>query len=361
VIRENPSPAGDAYRIVRYILILAVGYGCWRVVSPFVPALLFALAIAVSLWPLHSWVLARLGGRSGLASLATCLLASLLVIAPVVLLIVSLDEALRAGLVWLDAAAEAGRRGPPDWVGRLPWIGSYLGELWTSAAGGGGVADWVASWAAPARGWLLAVGKSIGNGLGQLVLGALLLFALFRDGEWLAGALVRFVERAGGSFAVELLDVARRALVGVLVGVVGTATAQALVAILGFAIAGVPHPLLLGAATFVLSLLPIGPPLVWGGATIWLAQRGEVGWAVFMGLYGLLGISAVDNLVKPLLIARTSHLRFVLTLIGVFGGVIAFGVAGIFIGPALLAVAAAVVRTVAQREPAVLPALNKAE
>ncbi len=354
--RDSPSPVGDAYRIARWTLMLAVGYGCWRVLSPFVPAILFAIAIAVSLWPLHRWMLARLRGRAGPASLATCLLVGLLVVAPVVLLIVSFDEALQAGLAWLDAAAAAGRGGPPDWLGRMPWVGGYLVELWVSAAAGGGMADWLAQWAAPARGWLLAVGKAMGNGLGQLALGALLLFALFRDGEWLARTLVRFVDRAGGTYAIELLDVARRALVGVLLGVVGTATAQALVALAGFALAGVPHPLLLGAATFVLSLLPIGPPLVWGGAVIWLAQRGEVGWAVFMGLYGLFGISAVDNVVKPLLIARTSHLPLVLTLIGVFGGVIAFGVAGVFIGPALLAVAAAVVKTVAQREPPAPPA-----
>ncbi|WP_257389213.1 AI-2E family transporter, partial [Tahibacter caeni] len=265
-------------------------------------------------------------------------------------------------LAWLDAAAEAGRSGPPAWLGRVPWAGPYLGELWTSVVAGDGMADWFAQWAEPARGWLLAFGKRLGNGLGQIVLGALLLFVLFRDGEWLAKALVRFVDKAGGAYAVELLDVARRALVGVLIGVVGTATAQALVAIVGFTIAGVPQPLLLGAATFMLSLLPIGPPLVWGGATIWLAQRGQVGWAVFMGLYGLFGISAVDNVVKPLLIARTSHLPFVLTLIGVFGGVIAFGVAGIFIGPALLAVAAAVVKTVAHRESDAKPAaLSRAE
>jgi predicted PurR-regulated permease PerM len=352
---ERPFPvAADAYRLARIVLMLAFGYGCLRVLSPFVPAVLFAIAIAVSLWPLQKWMVEHLGRRQVLASLVTCIVVALLVIAPVALLVVSLDEALKAGLAGFDAMVESSRAGPPAWLIKLPWLGGYLEQLWNAAATSDGA--WIAQWASPARSWLLAFGKALGNGLGQIALGALLLFALFRHGERLATVLVQLTDRAGGSFAVELLVVARRAVVGVLIGVVGTASAQSVVAMIGFLIAGVPNPLLLGALTFVLSLVPIGPPLVWGAATIWLAQHGEVGRAVFMGLYGLLGISAVDNVVKPLLISRTSHLPLVLTLIGVFGGVIAFGVAGIFVGPALLAVAAAVVDTVAERGPPPGPA-----
>ena len=109
-------------------------------------------------------------------------------------------------------------------------------------------------------------------------------------------------------------------------------------AAIGFLIAGVPAALLLGFATFFLSLLPIGPPLIWGGATAWLAYQDQIGWAVFMAVYGFFAISGIDNVVKPLLISRGSSLPFVLVFLGVFGGVIAFGFVGIFIGPTLLAV-----------------------
>jgi predicted PurR-regulated permease PerM len=95
---------------------------------------------------------------------------------------------------------------------------------------------------------------------------------------------------------------------------------------------------LLGTATFFLSLLPIGPPLIWGGAAAWLAYQDQIGWAVFMVVYGVFAISGIDNVVKPLLISRGSSLPFVLVFLGVFGGVIAFGFVGIFIGPTLLAV-----------------------
>jgi predicted PurR-regulated permease PerM len=101
----------------------------------------------------------------------------------------------------------------------------------------------------------------------------------------------------------------------------------------------VPNAFVLGAATFFLSMVPVGPPLIWGGAALWLAERGETGWAVFMVLYGLLVISSIDNFVKPYLISRGSSLSFALVFLGVLGGVLAFGLIGLFLGPVLLAVA----------------------
>jgi predicted PurR-regulated permease PerM len=106
---------------------------------------------------------------------------------------------------------------------------------------------------------------------------------------------------------------------------------------IGFLIAGVPAAILLGFATFFLSMIPVGPPLIWGGATAWLYSEGQTGWAIFMGLYGLLVISSIDNFVKPILIARGAGLSILLIALGVLGGVLVFGFIGIFLGPVLLA------------------------
>jgi predicted PurR-regulated permease PerM len=121
--------------------------------------------------------------------------------------------------------------------------------------------------------------------------------------------------------------------------VVGAALAQASVATFGFYIAGIPNPMLLGALTFALSIVPVGPPLIWSGAALWLFEQSQTGWAVFMVIYGIFVISTIDNLLKPLLISRYSSLPFVLTLIGVIGGVVAFGVTGVILGPVALALA----------------------
>jgi predicted PurR-regulated permease PerM len=121
-------------------------------------------------------------------------------------------------------------------------------------------------------------------------------------------------------------------------GLLGTALAQALVAALGFTIAGVPGVPLLAVLTFVTSLVPVGPPMIWGGAAIWLFSQGNTGWGIFMLIWGALLISGVDNVVRPMLISRGSSLPFLLVFLGVLGGVIAFGFVGMFIGPTLLAV-----------------------
>jgi hypothetical protein len=128
-------------------------------------------------------------------------------------------------------------------------------------------------------------------------------------------------------------DTVSRTVRGVMYGLLGTALAQAAVAAVGFLIAGVPAVALLSVATFLFSLIPVGPPLIWGGATIWLFNQGSTGWAIFMLVWGMFVISGVDNVVKPMLISRGSSLPFILVLLGVMGGVLAFGFVGLFIGP----------------------------
>jgi predicted PurR-regulated permease PerM len=141
-----------------------------------------------------------------------------------------------------------------------------------------------------------------------------------------------------GEHAREVGETISRTVRGVMYGLLGTALAQALVAALGFFIAGVPAVPLLSVLVFVSSLIPVGPPIVWGGAALWLFSRGETGWGIFMLVWGFFLISGVDNVVRPMLISRGSSLPFLLTLLGVLGGVIAFGFVGMFIGPTLLAV-----------------------
>jgi predicted PurR-regulated permease PerM len=158
------------------------------------------------------------------------------------------------------------------------------------------------------------------------------------------------MERLAGLHSVNVLDTVNNTVRGVMYGLVGTALAQGFVATIGFVIAGVPAAMLLGVATFILSLIPVGPPLIWGGAAIWLFYQGSMGWGIFMLLWGMLLISSVDNVVKPLLISRGSNLPFILVMFGVMGGVLAFGFVGIFIGPTLLAVGFSLMKKWTARE-----------
>ena len=147
------------------------------------------------------------------------------------------------------------------------------------------------------------------------------------------------MQRVVGTQTENLLDIIYSTVRGVMYGLLGTAMAQGVVATIGFTIAGVPGALLLGVITAIVSLVPIGPPLIWGAAAIWLFFQGDTGWGIFMLLWGFFLISSVDNVVKPILISRGSNLPFILGLFGVLGGLAAFGFVGVFIGPTLLAVA----------------------
>jgi predicted PurR-regulated permease PerM len=192
---------------------------------------------------------------------------------------------------------------------------------------------------APAREAALVAGRALAEGLFTLVVSAVICFFLYRDGEAAALRCRRLVERFAGEAALPLVGVAESTIRGVVYGIIGTALAQGFLQAAGLLVAGVPGALLLGAVTVVLSLIPVGPPLVWGGAALWLYFQGSLGWALFVLLWGALVVSTVDNIIKPLLISRGAQLPFVLVLLGVLGGVLAFGFIGVFIGPTLLAVA----------------------
>jgi predicted PurR-regulated permease PerM len=146
------------------------------------------------------------------------------------------------------------------------------------------------------------------------------------------------VRLAGPENGMTLIATAQAAVKGVVYGLIGTALVQGAVAFVGFWIAGVPGAFILGALTFILSLVPMGPVLIWGGAAAWLYFQGQQGWSLFMVIYGVVVISSVDNFVKPILMSRAGNLSMLLVVLGVFGGAIAFGFIGLFVGPALLAV-----------------------
>lgn len=346
---EKPAPIPEptapmrVERVAQLGLMVALTIGCAMVLQPFLPAILFSIAIVVSTWPLHTWILGKVGGRDVIAATLSCLLVTIVIVTPTVLVMLSFRDAAE----WLQGLLKEwqaqGDSRLPDWLTGLPLIGGAVQNAWQTLMAGG--FDRVfSSYSEPAQKLAVASGKALGAGLLQIVIAAVLLYFLYRDGERLGRRSRALAGLLGGGYARRLLDRARDTITAIMSGVIGAALAQATVAVIGFAIAGVPNPFLLGALTFGLSIVPIGPPIVWGGAALWLLEESRTGWAVFMALYGLLGISTIDNVLKPLVISRSSRLPFAVTLIGVIGGALAFGVAGVFLGPILLALAMDIVR-----------------
>ena len=349
-VNESRGDASSAaeLRLNRYarpaavLIVLAV---CYLVLQPFIPGILFAAVVCSATWPLYLRLRQALWGRPALAALAMTLLLIVLVIGPVVLLAVTLADSLSALVAASKAILGGGPVAPPTWVRAIPLVGDLLADYWQRLAASGD--SLFTQWRGliePVRTFLVGAGKATGGGLLQLALASFIGYFFYRDGEALILALRNLLDQIAGGLGSELLQTIDNAVTGVIHGIFGTALAQALVALIGFLIAGVPAALALAAATFFLSILPIGPPLVWGAAAAWLAFKGQVGWAIFMALWGVLAISSIDNLVKPYLISRSSKLPLLLIVLGVFGGVLAFGFIGLFIGPPVLAIGLTLLR-----------------
>lgn len=326
--------------LARISLIALLILGCLYVLYPFLAAVLFAAVVCVTTWPAYTWLHVRTGRRDGLA--ATLMTVGLLLgmVVPTIFLAAGLGDAVNLLVDKVRPWLHDGIGEPPDWVVSLPLVGEQIVEYWHQLAESREeVMKLLRQAYEPARGMALASIGFVGNGILQLVLVIFIGFFFYRDGERLAHRLGDAARRLGGELGSEMLQLARSTVTGVMVGIVGTALAQALVALIGFWVAGVPGAILLAAATFFLSMIPVGPPLIWGGAAFWLYDQGEMGWALFMVIYGVLVISSVDNLVKPILISRSASLPILLIALGVFGGILAFGFIGIFLGPTLLALA----------------------
>ena len=323
----------------QHAAVIILVAGCFMVLRPFLAATLLAVVVCVSTWPVYLWLLRGMKGRQNIASLTMTLSLALLVILPLALVAYNLADNVTAFYDGIKQALEAGPPEPPAWLKGMPIIGESVDAYWRLLATSH--EELVAlekRLLEPAKNFLLAGGMLLGQGVMQMSLAAFVSFFFYRNGAALLRFLNTAMDRVLGTHAANVLGIINNTMRGVMYGLLGTAIAQGFVATIGFVIAGVPAALLLGVATFLLSLLPIGPPLIWGGAAIWLFYQGSMGWGVFMLLWGFFLISGVDNVLKPLLISRRSNMPFILVLFGVMGGVLAFGFVGIFIGPTLLAV-----------------------
>jgi predicted PurR-regulated permease PerM len=329
--------SGRNYTRIATVVLLTLG--CLFVLKPFLPAILFAAAVVISSWPLYLRLLRAMRGHRTLAALTMTLSLTLLVIIPLAIVAYNLADDVATTFGQMRYAIEHGALLPPSWVRELPFLGesfdSYLRQLVASRDKMLALAQRLIE---PARHYLMAGGLMLGGGVLQMSLAAFVSFFLYRDGQALIAVISVMMAKVMGEGAESVTDIVSQTTRGVMYGLLGTALAQALVAAIGFSIAGVPAVPLLSVLVFVTSLVPFGPPLIWGGAAMWLFAQGSTGWGIFMVIWGTVLISGVDNVVRPMLISRGTSLPFLLNLLVVLGGVIAFGVVGMFIGPVLLAV-----------------------
>jgi predicted PurR-regulated permease PerM len=347
-----PSRIDQTLTLVVLALLIV---GCFLVLRPFMTALLWAAILCTTAWPLYQRLLARLHGHASLAALVMVLLIALVLIAPFIVVGATIADNADRVAVWWGQLLATGPPDPPGWVAHLPLVGAAVADYWSSMAHDTAqLVDEFGKYVEPARKFVLASGATFAGAVLQLTLSIFIAFFFFRDGETVVGRLRGATERIAGERGFHLVVVAATTVRGVVLGILGTAIVQGVLAAVGLWIAGIKAAPLLGLLTFFLSPVPIGPPLVWVPAGLWLINAGETGWGLFVLAWGALVVSTVDNVIKPLIISRGSDLPFVLVLLGVLGGAVAFGFIGVFLGPVLLAVGYALLQAWVKTAPVIV-------
>jgi hypothetical protein len=316
----------------------------WLVLAPFVVPVLWAAIFAYVSWPvflrLERWFRSR-----HLAATVMTLLIAAAVVLPLLWLVLTLQRELGGAWQQFVARAAAGQLTLPESVYHWPVVGPRLQELLEAVRRDpSALGTALSEMATRLFGEMGGVMGGVGRNLAKMGFAVLALFFLYLSGE----DLLRQVRLAARGLLgarvegyVEAIGATTRAVV---YGLVLTALAQGVMAGIGYAAVGFSAPLLLGALTVLIALIPFGTPFVWGSLALWLVLTGETGKGLALFLWGAVVVSWVDNLVRPLVISSATRIPFLLVMFGVLGGVAAFGLIGLFLGPVVLAVALAVWR-----------------
>ena len=338
---SRPSPA-DLTRTIFSVLFIGIliGGSLW-ILRPFVGPALWATMVVVATWPLMLRVQGLLRGRRSLAVAAMTLLLLLLFVVPLALAIVTIVGNADQMIEWAKLAADYHLpEKPPDWLVQLPLVGGVLERAWDQATAMG-VRDLLPKltpYAGNVTRWFVAQVGSVGFLLLQFLVTVLIAAVMYAYGEESASLVRRFARRLAGERGEGVVDLAGGAIRGVALGVGVTALVQALLSGLGLVVAGVPFAGLLTALMFMLCIAQIGPVPVLLPAALWLFWSGQTAWGIFLVVVAVV-VTTMDNVLRPVLIRMGADLPLLLIFCGVIGGLLAFGLVGIFVGPLVLAVA----------------------
>ena len=343
-ISESAPPPDGQRDLVRTILAILFVTGLiatsFWILWPFLPATIWATTLVVATWPLMLRVQRRLGHRRWAAVVVMTIALLLVFVAPFWLAIATLSQNFERIVGWGNSLASFRLPPAPLWLNHIPLFGDQIIGLWQRVADSGitELAGKAAPYAGSAAGWFVSALGGFGIVVVQFVLTVVIAAAMYAGGERAAAMVQHFGHRLAGERGRQSVLLTGQAIRGVALGVVLTALLQSVLGGGGLALAGVPFAAVLTAVMFMMCIAQLGPGLVLIPAVVWLYWSGHPGWGTFLLVWSIVVIS-LDNIVRPLLIRKGAHLPFILLLAGVIGGLIAFGLVGIFLGPVVLAVA----------------------
>jgi predicted PurR-regulated permease PerM len=309
------------------------------VLRPFLGAFVWAVMVVVATWPALRGVERWFGGRRVPAVLVMTLVILLVFVLPITLAVGVISKYADGAATWFSQFAGQPLPPPPDWVAQLPLVGSRLAEAWGNFAGRDipELATELQPYARDLTQWIVTEAGAIGMVLAQFLLIVILAAVLYAGGEDWGAWMIAFGRRLADDRGANAVRLAGQAIRGVALGVVVTAILQSALGGLGLAIAGVPLAGVLTAVMFALCIAQIGPLLVMLGGVAWLFYTGSSGWGAFLLVWSII-VGLMDNFVRPVLIKRGADLPLLLIFAGVIGGLLSFGLVGIFVGPVVLAV-----------------------
>jgi predicted PurR-regulated permease PerM len=339
-LMESRTPTDLARTTLQLLFLGVLIVSSLWILRPFLVAATWAATIVVATWPLLLRLQGWLGDRrsGAVAVMTTALLLILLV--PLYFGIDAIVQNARHMEGWASSLGTLTVPQPPAWVGALPLFGSKLAARWhqLAAASPEEVAARLSPFVHRAILWFISKVGSVGLLVLEFLLTVIVAAILYTNGESVARGADRFAHRLAGRQGENAVHLAAQAIRSVALGVVVTAIAQSAFAAVGLVVAGVPFATVLSVLIFMLCVAQIGPAIVLIPAVIWVYEKSGTAWGSGFLIWSIF-CSTFDNFARPMLIKRGANLPLLLIFAGVIGGLIAFGVIGLFIGPVVLAVA----------------------
>ena len=337
----NGLKGSELTRLLLTVIVLGglIAASLW-ILRPFLGAIVWAIMIVVATWPTMLWVQRKAGGRRWAAVTVMSTVLLLILVVPLAFAVGTVVSHADEIVAWAKQLRDLKLPPPPTWLSGLPLIGEHAVVLWTEVGiyGVDVLVVKITPYAGQLTAWFAAQVGSFGAVTLEFILIAIASAVLYAEGEAAARWILRFGERLGGERGENAVRLAQQAIRSVARGVVVTALVQAAVGGIGLLIAGVPFAALLTAVMFLLAVAQIGAVPVLLLADIWLFWTGSTGWGVFLVVVTVIA-GTLDNVLRPWLIKQgAAELPLLLIFVGVIGGLISFGLIGIFLGPLVLAV-----------------------
>ncbi len=316
----------------------------FQVLQPFIVPVIWAVILAYVTWPAHERLVRLFGGRRGPAALLMAILLAIMIILPIVWLVLLLQNEVLDTYRQMQGLLARGIQ-LPDLVLNLPLVGELLRDwLVRITANPDELLIEIRAFLDRSSGEFGGFIGGVGRNVVKLVIALLSLYFMFRDGHTIAAQISQGLRQFLGSRVEHYLVAIGDTVKAVVYGLVLAALAQGTLAGVGYWFAGLEAPVFLAALTFLVALIPFVVPFMWGGASLWLLLNGETYAALGLFVWGATAVSWIDNIVRPLVISGATQIPFLLVMFGVLGGLTAFGLVGLFIGPVILAVMIAVWR-----------------